>query len=54
MAGWTILVEARSEAEAAALASHLEKTFSAVVSVTDHGAPGHCCCKNCPWNGDHE
>jgi hypothetical protein len=45
-----ILVETASEAEAAAVTDILA-IAPGVITVCDHG--DGCCCKNCPWDGDH-
>lgn len=45
-----LLVTVDSEASAAQIADHL-RDDPAVTVVSGH--PDGCCCKNCPWNGDH-
>lgn len=31
--------------------AYLSQGVNGIVSVTEHGSG--CCCKNCPWGGDH-
>lgn len=45
-----LLVEV-SEPLAEEVAAYLAGHVNGVVSVSEHGSG--CCCKNCPWNGDH-
>jgi hypothetical protein len=29
------------------------QVVAAIIPAEDVHEPGHCCCKNCPWDGDH-
>lgn len=47
-----LLVVQVSEEEASEVGAFIA-TVGGVISVEAHGEDGHCCCKNCPWNGNH-
>lgn len=46
-----LLVEVPDESRAAAIAEEIEQGTDGVRAVYDHGSG--CCCKNCPWKGNH-
>lgn len=30
------------------------QVVAAIIPARNYHPPGECCCKNCPWNGNHE
>lgn len=64
MPGRKIIVGERSVFEAASAVTSAEPVWimsgirghaiAVIIPAADWHAPGTCCCKNCPWQGNHE